>query len=232
MSHEKSTERFSIEAPSAAAYLFAKYYESFGFWRKHIKLTSNGTELVPMSGPVSAQANHRNDKYDISATGLALKKRRTFYAPAKIELNKGIKGKVMEGGGALFFVREDPEERKRIAKLMDRHIKLGHMVVIMAEGTSKITGQALAEMDRSPLKLAIDNGLEQLILIGIGGTDTPMDPHTFERTGRPKHIHVEIGSIAIPSGLSTIKDRKDFHHEVVMPSHQEIVDIAYQKVAA
>lgn len=222
----------AVEIPSANAFRFLKTYERFGYWRKGIELTANGVENVPTSGPVSAIANHRNDRYDLPSIGLVLKDQRTFFTPAKIELKKGLRGQLMEGCGALFFVREDPAERRRIAELMDQHIKQGHMVLTLAEGTSKIEGSTLGPMNRSPLKLAEDNDLDELILIGVGGTDTPLDPETMTRPIRPKHVHIEIGSLALPGAFSSIKERKDFQTEVVVPSLQEIVDIAYERAAA
>ena len=219
----------TIEVPGPGWYRFARSYERFGLLRRGIGLTFSGAENVPREGPVSAVANHRNDRYDLVAIGLAMKKRRAFYAPAKIELKTGLKGRILEGCGALFFVREDPQDRKRVAELMDWHIKQGHMVLTMAEGTSKIVGPQLAPMDRSPLKLATDNGLDSLLLVGVGGTDTYLDPETRQRTERPKRIHVEIGSLAVPNDLATIRQKRDFHNEVVVPSLQEVVDVAYAK---
>ena len=230
MSQEKIKRQ--IEVPGPWRFRLAEFLESRRL-NKMAEVTSAGVELVPMHGKAMGIANHRSDKDDVSAVGYAIRKRRTPFYPAKKELDHGIKGMVLEGAGALFFVREDPAEQRRIHNVMDWHAKAGHMCLVMVERTSKNRGRILGETTRSPLSIALDNEMHELLLFGIGGTEVPPGQH-------PTKIHVEIGSlslaeVAAPYWAAEKKVPspvvKEFHHDVVVPGLQAIVDIAWTKAA-
>jgi 1-acyl-sn-glycerol-3-phosphate acyltransferase len=207
-----------------------------------IELTFEGSENVPIRGGASIASNHRHDDYDVLAAGYAISERRAPFYPAKNELNKGAKGWVLEGCGALFFDRDDPIDRKRIYEDCDSHVGDEHAVLTFVEGTSKNQGRELGPTFDSATRIAVNHELDEVILVGIGGTDTPFrtDPEGLAKKKRekPEKIHVEISSVSLAAELRDyrlaeksvpIPIKKAIHNEIVIPSLQEVVDVAYEK---
>lgn len=235
-------EALNIEVPGPGRYKFARWHQGRKI-RENIDVTVNGKHRVPRTGAVSAIANHRNRKWDVPIIGLEISDIRTPFYPAKKKYGRGamgIKGWVMEGSGALFFDEENEAERGGVLRTMVRHLQLGHMVITLPEGTSRVRGQELGELEPGALEIALRTEQEGLILMGLGGTETSSG---FDEDAEimPSRVHLEIGSLALDEAReqyagATKKDRKelvlDLTQSVVRPALQEVVDIAYAEIAA
>ena len=241
MSQEK--QKPSIEIPKPWLYKGVRYAAK-RFLLNGIELTSSGIENVPYEGGVSAEANHRNDDFDVPAAGIVLGERRAAFYPAKSELDKFPKGWFLKNCGALFFIRGDRQDGARVRKLASKHISDGHLVLTFIEGGSKNTGAEMGKTLNSATRNAIENDLDEVLLVGIGGTDTPFrtDEKGLAKRKRekPERIHIEIGKVSIFDALAPYRQaekplpayvQKDIHNDIVVPALQTIVDIAYDIAA-
>lgn len=148
-------------------------------------LTSSGIEGIPSEGKTIFVSNHRNNKYDARALGIVIP--REFYIPAKIELQDDgrLRTWAMRQCGALFFDRNDDQERRRVTQEMQYHLIHGAMIGIFSEGTSTAKGPKLKKLEDGAGVLAARNGAF-VVPVGIGGTELEQGQH-------PRHIHVAAG---------------------------------------
>lgn len=156
-----------------------------------------------MEGPGVSVANHRSDKKDVKALGWVLRKQRTLYIPAKSELNTGLKGWIMQGAGALFFDRDDANSRKQVYEQMGDELAAGHYIHVFLEETSQNRGRELGAITPSPVLLAMEAGLENIALIGIGGTENP----------ESRRIHLEFSQLSLNGLKSLVELKQQFDSE-------------------
>lgn len=171
-----------------AWYVFARALV-VGFCRVFWRITVDGKEHVPTSGPfVLAPVHRSNVDFAIVA---AVTKRRMRYL-AKDSIWKFGLGKVWESLGAIPVARGTPD-RVAMRQLEDT-LRTGEPVVMFPEGTRQ-SGPDVQPLFDGPAYVAARVEVP-IVPVGIGGSERAMPKGS--KMIRPVKIHLVIGKPIIP----------------------------------
>jgi 1-acyl-sn-glycerol-3-phosphate acyltransferase len=185
-----------------------------GFLKVWCRLTVDGREHLPASGPFILAPTHRS--IIDSPVGSSLTARRMRFMGADKWWSNARFGRLLTALGGFPVTRgsADREALKRcIALLAD-----GEPLVLFPEGERKL-GPIVQPLFDGAAYVAVKAGVP-IVPVGIGGSQRVMPRGA--RYIRPKRIHAVIGPpIAVPTGLSGRTQRAAVH-DITVQLHDEL----------
>lgn len=200
MFSKERAPRFKPDIPGPTRWRIVKNLSGTKLARQN-EITADGADIVRMRGPEVSVSNHRNNETDVKVFGWVLRKRRTPYMPAKDELDEGYEAWFMKGSGALFFDRDNAESRAQVYDQMTKLLAAGRYLHIFLEETSKNRGRQLGGITHTPVSLAMEAGLDRIVLAGIGGTEDE----------NSRKLHVEFGELSLDGLKELVELKRDMN---------------------
>ncbi len=217
-------EPFDVSVPGGM-YRFLRAI-AHGINRAYWRVTVEGAERVPATGPVIVTPVHRSFMDFFVASEVT--KRKICYM-AKEELWKSPRfGRLLESLGA-FPVNRSGTDRLAIERAQ-QVLERGDLLVLFPEGTRR-TGPVVQDLLEGAPFLAMRTGAS-IVPVGIGGTEAAMPKGS--KVVRPVKVHVVVGEPIVPPPRSG-KGRVSRHQvrELTDALHlelQQLFDLAQARV--
>ena len=181
-----------FDATGAFAHGCARFWSRTALSLARVKVTTSGTEYIPIEGPVIYMGNHQGN-FDIHALCRAIP--RTFSWVAKEELFRvPVFGSAMKRAGYIPLDRSDGRKALKSMRLAAERIAAGTSVVIFPEGTRTLDG-SLLPFKRGAFLLAARAGVP-IVPFTINGS--------MERNPRNRiELHPGTISVSFASPIAT-----------------------------
>ncbi|MEP7201188.1 MAG: lysophospholipid acyltransferase family protein [Ilumatobacteraceae bacterium] len=185
------------------------------FCRTWCRMTIEGRENVPTSGPFLLAPTHRSILDTPIASGVT-KRRMRFMGADKYWKNKAF-GRLLTALGGFPVSRgtADREALKRCIAVLEG----GEPLVLFPEGERK-NGPIVRPLFDGATYVAVKAGVP-IVPIGIGGSERAMPKGA--KYIRPRKLHVVIGKpIAVPKISESPKAQRDAARQLTIDLHTEL----------